>query len=171
MKLGAAVHRPLVGALLGTTHRWWPFLAAASCSPHACAATRVCGKDVTPSPPRFPPPSNSSPSLSRLGDYTATLHPKSSLPSTRLAPRPLHRRPPPAGRLDFASRPPVPMGAKTSLVFASGRKAEMGWAHPDPNGPSHCRSSPSAQCRFIISTRIDSFQIQIWFKPLEIVGN
>jgi hypothetical protein len=71
---------------------------------------------------------------------------QSDSPPCRLAPRPLHRRPLAAGRQDFAGTPPVPMGEKASPFSTSDRKAEMGRALSDPDGPSHCRGNPFEQC-------------------------
>jgi hypothetical protein len=55
---------------------------------------------------------------------------QSSPPPYRLALRPLHRRPPTAGRLDFAGKSPVLTGEKTSPGAASGLKTEVGQASP-----------------------------------------
>jgi hypothetical protein len=64
------------------------------------------------------------------GEPSPLIGHQSDPPPCRLALRPLHRRPPAAGRPDFVGKSPVPTGEKTSPVAASGRKAEMGWASP-----------------------------------------
>jgi hypothetical protein len=52
-------------------------------------------------------------------EHPGALQPKSGSPSTGLAPRPLHHRPPAVGRPDFAGTPPAPMVEKNSHVVRS----------------------------------------------------
>jgi hypothetical protein len=66
----------------------------------------------------------------------------------------------PAGRNQSAG-PHRQRGGGELPCFTSGRKAEVGWAFFESAGLRHCRSSPNAQCLFLISIRIYSIQILV----------
>jgi hypothetical protein len=110
------------------------------------------------------PPPSATPLLHRCHSPPLNLHrcgtPRSGEPSplfgrqTGLAPcrfglRPLHRRPPAAGRSDFVGKSPVLTGEKASPV--SSRAKRLRWAEPLQSGwAEHCRGSPNEQCCLLL---------------------
>jgi hypothetical protein len=127
--------------------------------------TDSCGKTEDPVWPvivvhrrRLP-----SPPLGHCGESPSTLPPPMGSPWSRVPPRDHLLRWITAGQPKLTSKatPVKGGGGKESPVLPSGQKGKMGWVLSVPAGPSHCRSSSSAQCHFIFSIRIYSFQIEI----------
>jgi hypothetical protein len=94
---------------------------------------------------RSPPPQRSLPVRS------TPLFGRQTGPSPhRLAPRPLHRRPPAAHLSDFTGNSPVPTGEKASPILSQAER--LRWARPLRSGwAEHCRGSPNEQCCMLFS--------------------
>jgi hypothetical protein len=110
--------------------------------------TSTTGDPPSTPPMRFPFYRVASPPTDHSGDHPAALHLEFSSPLTGLTPRRLHRRPPAAGRPDFASKPPAPMGRRPSLFLLCDERAmsagPLSRARPSTSvGSAHCNSGIS----------------------------